>query len=77
MLIFLKKNCRLLRLSRRLINGKARRDLLRVCYGRYGCFSLDWPWFSSRRVINSIPKSPRAIRPRFIVYAREEDGVSR
>ena len=27
----------------------SRKDLLRQCYGKYGCFSVDYPWFSTRR----------------------------
>ncbi len=59
-----------IRLSRRLLTGQTRRDLLRVCYGKYGCFSVDWPWFNTYRVLNLIPKNPKAIRPKFHLYTR-------
>ena len=47
-----------------------RHDLLRQCYGRYGCFSVDAPWFSSHRIVNMFPKGPDKIWPRFFLYTR-------
>ena len=52
--------------------GKSRGDLLRVCYGKYGCFSIDYPWFSTHRLINMIPKGPDAIWPNFLLYRQPE-----
>ena len=33
-----------------------RSSLLSVCHGKYGCFSIDYPWFSSHRVVNAFPR---------------------
>ncbi len=43
----------------KVFTGYTRHDLLNVCYGRFGCFSLDYPWVSARRLINMVPKSPK------------------
>ena len=48
----------------------SRKDLLRVCYGKYGCFSIDYPWTSSHRVISLFPESPREVKPYFFLYTR-------
>ncbi len=58
------------------MTGVDRHQLLRVCYGKFGCFSLDHPWVSLRRVINMAPKSPRAIWPNFFLYTRGGGGPS-
>lgn len=49
----------------------SRKDIMRQCYGRYGCFSVDHPWYSSHRVVNLFPESPREIHPHFFLYTRE------
>lgn len=50
--------------------GLDRKSLLRQCYGKYGCFSVDYPWWSSHRIMNLFPESPREIRPYFFLYTR-------
>ncbi len=52
------------------MRGLIRGDLLRVCYGKYGCFSLDHPWASIRRLVYMYPKSPNKIWPKFMLYTR-------
>ena len=60
-----------------MMTGLKRNELLRVCYGKYGCFSLDHPWISARRVVNLAPKSPDFIWPNFLLYTRAAGGRRR
>ena len=50
--------------------ASARKDLLQQCYGKYGCFSIDYPWFSSHRVVQMLPKGPLQIWPEFHLFSR-------
>jgi hypothetical protein len=46
-------------------------DFLQKCYGKYGCFSVKYPWYSSHRVVNLFPKSAKEIQPNFFLYTRQ------
>lgn len=41
----------------KLLSCSLKRDgFLKTCHGKYGCFSVDYPWFSSHRVVNALPR---------------------
>ena len=40
------------------------------CYGKYGCYTIDYPYMNSHRVVNAYPRSPEEIRPQFKLYTR-------
>eukprot|EP00095_Tigriopus_kingsejongensis_P009684 maker-scaffold84_size396325-snap-gene-1.19 protein:Tk09684 transcript:maker-scaffold84_size396325-snap-gene-1.19-mRNA-1 annotation:"hypothetical protein DAPPUDRAFT_51580" len=44
--------------------------ILRQCFGRYGCFSVDRPWLSSHRPLSFFPKSPKVMNAYFFLYTR-------
>ena len=44
---------------------------MKKCYGKYGCMSLKYPWYSSHRVVNLFPKGPKEIDVNFFLYTRE------
>ena len=48
-----------------------RLDPFTKCYGKYGCYSLKYPWYSSHRVVNLFPKSDTEIDVNFYLYTRE------
>ncbi|XP_068209497.1 pancreatic triacylglycerol lipase-like isoform X3 [Palaemon carinicauda] len=41
------------------------------CYGIYGCFSIDQPYFSMARPINVFPLPVQSIMPKFCLYTRD------
>ncbi|XP_064104797.1 pancreatic triacylglycerol lipase-like isoform X3 [Macrobrachium nipponense] len=45
------------------------------CYGIYGCFSIDQPYFSMARPINVFPLPVQAITPKFCLYTRDYPDV--
>ena len=45
-------------------------DPMERCYGKYGCFSLKYPWYSSHRVVNLFPKSEREIDVNYFLFTR-------
>lgn len=45
-------------------------DPLTKCYGKYGCISLKYPWYSSHRVVNLFPKSAQEIEVNFFLYTK-------
>lgn len=47
-----------------------RRRILQQCFGKYGCFSVDHPWFSSHRPLSFFPKSPKVMNAYFFLYTR-------
>ena len=46
-------------------------DPFTKCYGKYGCYSLKYPWYSSHRVVNLFPKSATDIEVNFFLYTRQ------
>ncbi len=46
-------------------------DPLTKCFGKYGCFSVKYPWYSSHRVVNLFPKSAREIEADIFLYTRK------
>ena len=50
---------------------KIYRDALNQCYGKYGCFSLKYPWYSSHRIVNLFPKSVKEINANFYLFTRK------
>ena len=46
-------------------------DPLTKCYGKYGCFTLKYPWYSSHRVVNLFPKNSNELGVNIYLFTRK------